>query len=46
MKIESRLHVMLPAGKVRGRLLALGVLCNNVVETVKCSSVAGRTAFT
>lgn len=45
-KMESWLHVMLPAGKVRGRLLALGVLCNNVVETVKCSSVSGRTAFT
>ena len=41
---ESWLHVTPPAGEVRGRLLALHMLCKNVVEMVKC--VSGRTVFT
>lgn len=40
MKTESWLHLILPAGNVRGSLLALGV-----VKTVKCISVVARTAF-
>lgn len=40
---ESWLCVTLSAREVRGRLLALCRLCKNVVEMVKCVSVAGRT---
>lgn len=45
MKTESWLHLILPAGNVRGSFLALGVLCSNMVKTVKCISVVARTAF-
>lgn len=43
---ESWLRVTPPAGEVRGRLLALCMLCKNVVEMVKCICVAQRTVFT
>lgn len=40
---ESWLHVTPPAGEVRRRLLALCMLCKNVIEMVKY--VSGSTVF-